>query len=98
MPDEWHLARGRGIASPATGFVLGSAVDMKHMELRGRWVLVTGASSGLGREMARQLAGVYGAHLVLVARRRERLEELRAELEATHGVRARVLVADLARA
>jgi short-subunit dehydrogenase len=71
--------------------------EMKRMELRDRWVVVTGASSGLGREMARQLAGTHGANVVLVARRRDRLEELRAELESTHRVQARVLVADLAR-
>jgi short-subunit dehydrogenase len=68
------------------------------MDLRNRWVIVTGASSGLGREMARQLARVHGANPILVARRRDRLEELRAELEATYQVSVRVVVADLARA
>jgi short-subunit dehydrogenase len=41
--------------------------------------LITGASAGIGREFARQLAG-RAASIVLVARRRERLEELREEL------------------
>lgn len=58
--------------------------------------LVTGASSGIGREMARQLAA-EGCHVLLAARRRARLEELAAELEAAHGVAATPLVTDLAR-
>lgn len=41
--------------------------------------LITGASSGLGRDMARVLAG-YGIDLIVVARRKDRLEELRQEL------------------
>lgn len=45
--------------------------------------LITGASSGLGAEMARQLAG-RGEDLALCARRTERLEELRAEILAAH--------------
>jgi short-subunit dehydrogenase len=67
---------------------------MQNMEFKGRWVLVTGASSGLGEEMARQLAA-EGANLVLVARRYERLALLRAELERQHGVQCRVISADL---
>lgn len=45
--------------------------------------LITGASSGLGREFARQLAS-RAQLLVLVARRGDRLEQLREELRATH--------------
>lgn len=45
--------------------------------------LITGASSGLGAEMARQLAA-RGEDLALCARRTERLEELRAEILAAH--------------
>ncbi|MBL8936168.1 MAG: SDR family NAD(P)-dependent oxidoreductase [Archangium sp.] len=51
------------------------------MEFRGKWVLVTGASAGLGQELARQLAGEHGANLVISARRAAKLDELKAELE-----------------
>lgn len=57
--------------------------------------LITGASAGLGAEFARQLAG-RGYNLVLVARRADRLEALAEEIEATYGVHADVLAADLA--
>lgn len=68
---------------------------MKALELRNRWILVTGASSGLGREMARVLARDHGANLVVVARRQERLVLLASELEKAHGVSVRVIGADL---
>ncbi|MEM9556040.1 MAG: SDR family oxidoreductase [Acidobacteriota bacterium] len=61
----------------------------------GPWAVVTGASDGIGRECARDLAA-RGLDLVLVARRRERLEALASELADEHGVGARVVVADLA--
>jgi len=56
--------------------------------------LITGASAGLGREFARQLAAA-GKNLVLVARRREPMEELATELRDAHGVEIEILTADL---
>lgn len=60
----------------------------------GETVLITGASSGIGRELARLFAR-DGAELVLVARSEDRLHELAGELEAECGARAQVLPADL---
>jgi short-subunit dehydrogenase len=58
-------------------------------------VLLTGASSGIGRELARELAG-RGAVLAVSARRRERLESLAGEIAAAGGSPPVVLPADLA--
>ncbi|HTT62242.1 MAG TPA: SDR family oxidoreductase [Bryobacteraceae bacterium] len=58
--------------------------------------LVTGASAGIGANFARQLAA-RGCDLVLVARRRERLEEQASTIQAEHSVLAEILPADLTR-
>ncbi len=56
--------------------------------------LVTGASSGIGRDIARSLAK-HGINVIITARRRDRLEELKAELIREYGVKVQIIAADL---
>jgi gluconate 5-dehydrogenase len=66
----------------------------KLFDLTGKTALVTGASSGLGRAMATALATV-GCHVVLAARRVERLEEVTEEIQQRTSGSASVVPADL---
>jgi uncharacterized protein len=63
---------------------------------RGKWALVTGASSGIGWALAQQLAA-RGANLVLTARRADRLARLSGEVTSRHKVQTEIFAADLAR-
>jgi 3-oxoacyl-[acyl-carrier protein] reductase len=65
----------------------------KLFSLNGRVALITGASSGLGERMA-EVAAANGAKVVLVARRKDRLEALKAKIEKAGG-KALVAVADV---
>jgi 3-hydroxy acid dehydrogenase/malonic semialdehyde reductase len=62
--------------------------------LAGKRVLITGASAGIGEACARHFAA-QGAHLLLSARRLERIEALASELADTHGVQAHTASVDV---
>ena len=74
--------------------ILDRKTSRAFRERYGPWAIVTGASSGIGEEFARQLAA-YGLNLVLVARRRDRLEALAKEIERDHKIEALVIESDL---
>ncbi|MEZ6133070.1 MAG: SDR family oxidoreductase [Planctomycetaceae bacterium] len=59
-----------------------------------RWALVTGASSGIGAEFAARLAG-RGMHLVLAARRTDRMSALAEDLATKHGTKCHIVTIDL---
>ena len=67
---------------------------MTFVERYGPWALVTGASAGIGAEFARQLSEM-GLNLVVVARRRQKLEDLARDLESRNKVQVRIVTADL---
>ena len=70
------------------------ALEKSIAEWQGKWALVTGASAGIGKALAEELA-VGGTNLVLTARRRERLEDLARRFSTAYKIRAEIFVADL---
>ena len=60
----------------------------------GKWALVTGASAGIGKALAQELAA-GGANLVLTARRADRLQEIAQALSTAHKIRTEAFAADL---
>jgi uncharacterized protein len=66
-----------------------------NKEKFGPWALITGASSGLGKEFARQLAG-QGFNLILTARRQPLLDGLAGDLVRQFSIQAKVVPVDLA--
>jgi len=63
---------------------------------KGKWALVTGASAGIGKALAEELAA-GGTDLLLTARRRDRLEELASRLRSKFQIQAEIFEADLSR-
>ncbi len=68
----------------------------EFLERYGPWAIVTGASSGIGEQFARLLAA-RGFHLIITARRKERLDTLAKSLQAQHAINVLPLELDLSR-
>jgi len=68
---------------------------VRALDFNNKWVLITGASSGLGYEMASQLARYHHANLIIAARRGDKLNQLKTDLERDANVQVKVVVADL---
>lgn len=82
-PDD-----GRAPRTPAT------RAQRRLLERYGPWAVVTGASSGIGRAVATELAAA-GFDIVLIARRTALLDDLASSLHAEHGTSCRVEALDL---
>ena len=67
---------------------------MKPLAIKNSWVLVTGASTGLGRASALRLAASYQAKPLIVGRRLDNLRELQTEIDERFNVPCEIIVAD----
>ena len=68
---------------------------MGKIDFKDKWVIVTGASSGLGEAIAIELAEKESANLIITARRVERLEELKKKIENNFKREVIVISSDL---
>ncbi len=69
-------------------------VTVENKVMKNKTALITGASSGIGKELA-HIHAEGGGDLVIVARREEALKALKKELESAHGIKVTVLAKDL---
>ncbi|XP_060561787.1 very-long-chain 3-oxoacyl-CoA reductase-like isoform X2 [Ruditapes philippinarum] len=64
-----------------------------YLRKKGEWAVVTGATDGIGKEYAIQLAS-YGINIVLISRTQSKLEQVAAEIESAQKVKTRIIAAD----
>jgi short-subunit dehydrogenase len=68
---------------------------MAHLQFENKWIMITGASSGLGYEIALQLAIQHKANLIIVARRGDKLDALKLDIEQRSSSKVKTITADL---
>ncbi|KAG8542953.1 hypothetical protein GDO81_025748 [Engystomops pustulosus] len=68
----------------------------KHIQHYGEWAIVTGATAGIGKEYAEELAK-HGMNILLISRSKEKLQEVSDAITKTYGVKTRFIIADFSR-
>lgn len=68
-----------------------------RLDFKEKWVLITGASSGLGKEMCKELVLKHQANVIITARSYEKLVELKNELSAQSASQIEIVKADLSK-